>query len=312
MPTEPRQALDKITTGDMSSGGLLKPEQFRRFFKEIQEQSRVLSEARGIPVSAPEGDIPLMGVGSRIMQAVGEGESAEDQTVEQPSVPYQTQKVSIPWEITWEVANETIDDAPEAIRQIFTNQFRRDLEILASVGDESSADAFEAINDGWVTIAEASTDTAAYDHAATDGTAQPISKELFSGMIHTLPRRYRERQDLTFLMGYDQLQGYKEYLTDRSTAAGDAMLLSQESPTGYGYDILAPMGFPADTVMLSNMSNLAWVVQDNVRLKQTTEGQYLVKNDVEAVLNLLAKVDYEVLETEGVCLGSGVEAPTPG
>jgi hypothetical protein len=309
-----QKAIEKITVGDdFSSGGTLAPEEFQQFFKEVREATEVLNQARSIPVSAPESDIPLMGVGSRIMQGVSEGESGTKQTVDQPSVPYKCQKVSIPWEITWEASHETIGNAAESIRQTFRNQFAEDLEILASVGDESSSDAFESINDGWLTISQAASDSASYDHQADDGSGtmvdQPVDKTVFSGMIRKLPRRYREKQDLTFLMGYDQVQAYKEYLTDRSTAAGDAMLLDQETPSGYGYDILAPKGFPAGTALLTNMDNLAYIVEDNVRLKATTQSERNVMNDVEAILNLLAKVDYQVLETEGVCVGTGMKAP---
>lgn len=300
--------LEKVTTSDFSTGGLLSPEQFSDFFEDVQEQGNVLSRARAIPVSADSGDIPRIGVGSRLLQSASEGGSGTKQTVDQPSVSYQTTKVTLPWELTWESVNETIDDAEATIRQVFANQFAADLEILASVGDEASGDAFEAINDGWFTIAQAR-GAANHDHMDGGTTAQPVNNELFESMIDLMGEKYIEGGSPVFLLSHAQKNEYKQFLTDRSTGAGDAMLLTGEEPTPYGYNILTPLGWPDDVAMFTSMQNLVYVLQDDLRVKQTSEGESVVMNDLEAIYNLLAKIDYQILDEAGVVTATNIAAP---
>lgn len=304
---EAAHAMQKVSTGDFTAGGLLEPEEFDDFFRDVQEQSEVLSQARAVSVDAPSGQIPRIDVGSQLIQAVDEAQSAQKQTINQPSVPYQTTKVSLPWEITWETANETIDDAPGATRDLFVNAFSSDLEALASVGD-SSTTGFTAINDGWITIAE-SRGSPTYNHADGGGAAQPVNKALFMNMLQTIEHQYVEQQTLVFLMSFRQKQEYKQYLTDRQTGAGDAMLMTGQEPQPYGHDILCPLSWPDNQVMLTSMSNLAYIVEDDMRMKSTTSSERNVMNDIDSIMNLLAKIDYQVIEENGVVLGNNVAAP---
>lgn len=298
---EAAHAMEKVSTGDFSAGGLLEPEEFDDFFRDVQEQSEVLSQARAVSVNAPSGQIPRIDVGSQLIQAVDEAQSAQKQTINQPSVPYQTQKVSLPWEITWEASNETIDDAPGATRDLFVNAFSTDLEALGSVGDESTT-GFTAINDGWITLA-GSRGSPTYSHAAA------VNKELFMGLLQTIEHQYVEQQTLVFLMSFRQKQEYKAYLTGRNTAAGDAMLMTGEEPNPYGHQILCPLSWPDNTVMLTSMSNLAYIVQDDMRMKTTSSSERNVMNDIDALMNLLAKIDYQIIDGDGLAISTDVTAP---
>lgn len=303
--------LEKITTGDTSAGGTLSPERFEQFFKDVQQQSTVLEQARSVPVSASEGDLPRLGVGTRVMRAVAEGESTSEASMDQPSVHYQTQKVSIPWSLSWESVNETIGDLESALLQAFSRVFASDLEILSSVGDESSTDSFVNINDGWYTLATAAGTSIYYHDDAGDGTgvAQPVDKSLFSGMRNLMPTRFKERQELVFLGSTEQKEAWQEALTDRTTAAGDAMLIQGDEPTPFGLEWLTPLGWPDDRFMLTSMSNLAYVIQDNMRVKSTTQAKENVMNDIEVFVNLLGKVDFQIIESAGIVRAEGVAAP---
>lgn len=302
--------LEKVTTGEMSSGGLLE-ENFEQFFNDVQQQSTVLERARSVPVTASEGDIPRLGVGSRVMRAVNEGESAAENTMEQPSVHYQTQKIAIPWSLTWEAINETIGNLEEQLMSAFATVFASDLEIVASVGDESSTDEFESINDGWYTLATAAGSPIYHHDDAGDGTgtAQPVDKTLFAEMRQLMPTRFKERQQLVFLGSTEQKEAWQEALTDRNTAAGDAMLIQGDEPTPFGLEWLTPLGWPDDRFMLTSMENLAYIIQDDMRVKSTTEAKENVMNDIEVFVNLLGKVDYQIVESAGIVRAEGVAAP---
>lgn len=298
-------AMEKVSSTDFSTGAQLTPEQFSDFMDEVRDQSTVLQQARMVPVDAEAGDIPRVNVGSRLLRAVSEGGSTAKNDITSGDIPYSTSKVSLPWEQTWEANNEIIDNPEATVRRLFINQFGVDLELLASVGDTGSADAFEQIEDGWLTRADARLATShQIDHATA-----AVNKALFSEMVQAMPQRYREQTQPVVLLSDAQKQAYKDYLTDRSTGAGDAMLMTGDEPTPFGYQILTPLGWPDDRAMFTSMENLLYIVQDDMRVKSTADSERNVMNDVERIYNLLAKVDFAIGAEEGVVTARNIAAP---
>ena len=298
-------AMEKVSSSDFSSGAQLSPEQFADFMQQVQEQSTVLQQANMIPVNAESGKLPMVSVGSRLLRAVSEGNSTGKNSINSGDISYATSKVSLPWEQTWEANNEIIANPEAKVRQLFIQQFGVDLEILASVGDTSSADAFESIEDGWLTRADARLATG----NQVDHQTAAINKALFNDMVTAMPQRFREQQTPVIITSDPQKQAYKNYLTDRSTGAGDAMLMTGDEPTPYGYNILTPLGWPDDRAMFTSMENLLYIVQDDMRVKSTADSERNVMNDVERLYNLLAKVDFEIGEADGVVTASNIAAP---
>jgi hypothetical protein len=292
-------AMEKVSSTDFSSGAQLTPEQFEDFMLDVQNQSTVLDQARMLTPTAESGDIPRLSVGTRLLQSVSEGNSVSKQGINSADVSFDTTKVSLPFEQTWESNNEIIDNPEATVRQLFIQQFANDLEILASVGD-TGLSGFEAIEDGWLTIAGSS----GVDHANAS-----IDKSLFSDMRNSMPQRFKERQNLVFLTSYAQKDAFQDYLTDRSTGAGDAMLMNGDEPTPYGMNILTPLGWPDDRAMLTSMENLLYIVQDPLRVKSTDAAERNVMNDIETIYNMLAKVDYQIMESAGVITARNIAAP---
>ena len=295
-------AMEKVSSTDFDSGAQLSPEQFEDFMVDVQNQSTVLDMARTLTPTAESGDIPRLSVGTRLLQSTSEGNSVSKQGINSPDVPFETTKVSLPFEQTWETNNEIIDNPEATIRQLFLRQFANDLEILASVGG-TGASGFEAIEDGWLTLADGGSATdVGHGNAAID-------KSIFQNLINAIPQRFKERQTLVFLGSYEQKDAYKDYLTDRSTAAGDAMLMTGEEPTPYGYEFMTPLGWPDDRLMLTSMQNLIYIVQDPLRVKSTDSSERNVMNDIETIYNMLGKIDYQIMEQAGVATASAIAAP---
>ena len=307
-------AMEKATTADFSEGALLSPEQFEDFMQDAQETPRVLGDAREFTPEAPSGDIPRLDIPPRQLVDVDEAtDPGQEATYDQPDVDYETTKVSIQHEFSWEALNEVIDDPESTIRSMFTDRFGADLEVLASVGD-TSASGFEAIEDGWLTRADARGSPVYHHDDAGDGTgsAQPINTTLFNQMFQELPDKYKDDDgddDLVYLVSLGQKQEYKNFLTDRSTAAGDMMLMSGDEPTPYGRAINSPLGWPDNRAMLTTLDNLGYVIQDRLRTKTTTEAERNVRADIERIMALYAKIDYVVLDEEGIVTADGIAAP---
>ena len=307
--TQNERALEKVTTADFTGAGLLSPEQFDEFFREVQDQSQILGDVRQESVTAPSGELPKIGVGERLLQAANEGTAGTNQNVNTSQIPFQTTKLSLPWELTTESVRETIEGEGTArtIMEMFAAQFAVDLEDLAVNGDETGT-GFVALNDGWLALA-GSRGAPTYDHTDGAGTAQAVNKGLFSSMLQSLDAKYKRDNGLVFLMAQSQKEAFKEYLTDRSTGAGDNMLLTGDEPTPYGYEILCPVNFPEDQVLLTRPNNLMYMIQRDVEMRQATTGSEVTKRDLYAIYNMLAKIDFQIEDENAMVLGSGLAAP---
>lgn len=308
---ENTMALQKATTTDFSQGALLSPEQFNDFMRDVQDSTRFLNQTRMFTPDAPSGDIPRLDIPPQQLQAAAEATApGSDATFDQPDVAFDTTKVTLQHEFSWESVNEVIDDPESTIRSMFARRFGADLEVLGSVGDGSTS-GFTAINDGWLTRA-AARGVANHDHMDAGTAAQPVNTELFNAMLQLMPEKYKaanDEENLVFLVSYAQRQAYKDFLTDRSTGAGDAMLMTGEDPTPFGRELIAPLGWPDDQAMLVDPTNLGYIVQDNLRTKQTTQSERNVRADIETIMAMYAKIDYVVLDEAGVVTASNIAAP---
>lgn len=306
--TQARRSLEKVTTGDFSAGGLLNRQQFQEFFREVQAQAQILNQVRFEDVDAPKGQIDKIGVGERLLRSATEATSGSLNSPDTGKVDYDTEKVELPWEVSVETVEDTIEGegTADTLVELFANQMSVDLEDLGANGDSADADAFVGIADGWVTFAENDTDTNTYDHQNAE-----IDKGLFKDLKMALdPRFRRDASNLRWLMSEDQKEEYKDYLTDRSTSAGDAMLMTGQEPTPLGIPIETPVNWPDNSIMLTPMRNLVWVVQRDVNLRFTDEGEAVVRRDLFGIYNMLARIDYVIEDTNGVGLAQNVASPT--
>lgn len=303
--------LEKVSTNDFSAGGLLSPEQFTEFFMDVQKQSEFLDNVQQMGVTAPSGDVPRMDISAQPFEAVAEGAAPSRQTIDQPSVPFTCSKVGTSWETTWEAVNETIDEAESMARQLFVNRFSVGIERLGSLGGQGGG-GFQSINDGWLTIAESRSETNTYNHADSGGAPQPVNSNLFSSMTQTMPDKFVNSGGLVFILSSDQKQELEENIAETAAQGGDvSYLMSDGDPTPGGHQIYTPLGWPDDTAMMVNPENLLYILQQNdIRIRQTTSGEYVTTHDIDAVYAMFAKLDYQILDAEGVVLGTNIASPT--
>lgn len=303
--SDPNRSLQKVTTGDFGGGGILNREQFEEFFREVQDRNVLLDRVRIQPVDGPKAQIDKIGVGERLIREATEATSGTDQTPNTGSINIDTTKLELPWEVSMETVEDTIEgeQTAQTLLQMFTRQFGVDVEDLGINGDSADAGSFIGIDDGWLTIAN-NRGAPTYDH----GNAA-IDKNVFKETKALLDAKYKRTDDLVFIMSSDQLDEFKDYLTDRSTGAGDAMLMTGEEPTPYGVDVLTPPAWPDGTVMFTDPRNLILAPQREMNLRVTREGEAIVKRDLYAIYNMLARLDFQVEDENAVGLATNIAAP---
>lgn len=297
-----------ITTTTLDTG-VMNRQQANRFIQMVQEQAVLLKKCRVMPVNHPKGQIDKIGVASRILRAPGEGETtASEAAITIGSVNYDTVKVMLRYGITMEAIEDNIEreNLANTIAKIMARQFSVDLEDLAINADTATPDTdpdydFLKVDDGW--IKQGATGTHTYDHGGAS-----INKELFSNVIKTLPNKYR-RPDLVWIMSPDQLEAFKDYLTNRSTPAGDAILLTDKEVRPRGFPVITPPAWPDDQVWLTIPQNLIVVIQRNITVRKTTQSDEVIDKDLYAKYALTARVDFIIEEKDAIARAINVAAP---
>lgn len=280
-----REALAKatITTSD-AAAGLLDPQQARAFLRQIKESDvwgrTIRQEVRG----ASSGEVDKIATGARIIRAATENsDDGYRAGATFATVPYQTAKIRLPWEVTEDVFQENIEGAglEATLTGEMTKQFGLDLSDLEINGDTAAigADApFLNINDG-VLKQVAAANIAGRNINGSLINSGAIHKAHFFEALYAMPNKYRARGGLQWFMSPNRAVAWWEHLSDRASGAGDTLLAGGNAAGRNG-----PLGIPiagdADNpgipmwpdsvIMLGQPRNFVRVVSWQVRKRRVT------------------------------------------
>jgi hypothetical protein len=304
------RAMQKDTIdseGDLS-GGQFPRRLFEEFFEQVQENAELLSLVRTVALEYEQQAIPQIGVGERLMQEVPEGGSVEDdfETADTGQVDLDVTKTVIPYELTQESVEDTVDDVVEILLNKFERQFAADAQELGVAGHESSpstyftgADSFFSIEDGWLAIAEGqdssnridgNSSMAAYDHGVGG-----VNTTLFDETILSLAAKYRrDGVDPVFMMSRDNVQRYKAFLTDKESGLGDMVLMGDSELTPFDYTIVGAHGFPDDKGLFTPPENLIWALRRDVEIDVVQNSDETLERDLFARYALRARHDFQI------------------
>jgi HK97 family phage major capsid protein len=289
-----RDALNKATITTTGVGtGLLDPDRGRAFIRALKDAGRLAPLLTQDVRTAATGVVDKLATGARILRAATE--NADDgyrvgATFSQ--VPYTTRKVRLPWEITEDALHENIsgEGLEGTMLDEMTTQFAIDLEDLEVNGDTAAGagadQSFLQINDGILKLIT----TAAVSGRNLNGASVnsgALSKDHFFDALYALPNKYRNSGNLRWIMSPNRHIGWWEGLTNRATAAGDALLLARGGAADgpLGIPILEVPAMPDGTILLSNPKNFHRVISWQVRRRRVT-------GDTDATLAALDKRFY--------------------
>ncbi|WP_323192410.1 phage major capsid protein [Halostella sp. PRR32] len=289
-----KDSLQKVTTGDLGTGGTLPREMFDEFFTEVQENAELLDRVRTVPVGQSDTRIPKIGVGERLRRAQGEDSTQNESGVNTDYVDIDCEKGSVYWSLTRETVEENPEreDLANTILSLMSQQWAVDTEDLGVNGDESDADAFINQNDGWLTIASAR-GMPTYSHTDGSGNAQPVRSDLFHNAIQTMEDKY-ERMDPIFVMSNSQVQQYSFHLTERESGLGDSVLFGDSELTPFDYDVLGLPTMPDTEALFTPAQNLIYALRYDVRVDVLSESDETFDNDLFAKYKIVGKDDFEI------------------
>jgi len=273
-----REALAKatITTADVTYG-LLEPQAARAFVRKIKERTTLSNSIRTRMVRASSGSIDKVSVASRIIRKATENtDDGYRVGASFDTADYQTVKVRLPWEVTEDTLHENIEGEgfENTLVDEMTTQFALDLEDLEINGDTASGDPFVSINDGLLKLATVGNGAHVIDGALING--GNISKAHFFEAYRQFPHRLRAGLggELRWLASPAQVTNWWESLTDRATAAGDAVLEGRvdaaRGPLGIPFMGDGIPSMPDTVMLLTAPRNLVRIISWELRKRRVT------------------------------------------
>ena len=309
-----------VTTGPNAvnptgvAGGILNPEQARRFIDYVWDGSVLAKDGRKVTMRANTMEIEKVNVGERVIraasQALGEYTNAGATFTK---VELTTKKIRLDWEVSTESLEDNIEGGAleDHLVRMMTSAFANDIEDLAINGD-GGADPFLGIMNGFVNQVTTGGDA---HEAVVTVSGNAWTPETMQQIIYALPRKYRAvKSNLKFYAGTDTFAGIvasNGTLADAIAAAFDPRVAgTSERRENYlsgagqtlgganvtrvlGIDVMEVPYYPADYVDLTFPQNRVWGFQRDI----TVNREYKAKKDtIEYTVFVRLGITWEELD----------------
>lgn len=310
MATDPRSIVSKADIAVQNlidDGGYLNTIQANTFLRMVQEQPTLTNQVRFVGMNAPSMEINKIGFGSRILKAAptaGTALSAANRSAPSTEqITLTTKKVIAEVHIPYDVLEDNIErgSLEDTIMAQITERISLDLEELMLLADSASGDAFLALHNGVIKLAQSHV----VDYT---GTSDNITKAIFKAGLRTMPNKYlRNRSALRFFVSPNVEIEYADYLANRTTILGDTRIESNYaglmSPFGIPMQALALM--PDSTYIFTNPKNIILGVQRDVMIESDRDIRTQV---LIIVVTMRVAIQYEEEDAVVKCIGLAPDA----
>jgi hypothetical protein len=238
-----------------TNGGLLQPEQANAFIDMILDEPTIVKQSRVVKMEKPEMWINRLGFGSRILRAARTTGSANDDGSNDRYVrkadraaPTTSQIQLTSSEIIAEVRlpYELLEDNIEGqsveahIMRLIAQRAALDLEEWALWADTADADAYMALQDGWLKRATA--------HVA-DNLSAGMNPDLVADALLALPQKYlRYLPQMKGFISVANTIRYRQNVSQRQTGFGDSALQGAIPLVAHGLQLEGAPMLAADNI----------------------------------------------------------------
>lgn len=300
-----------IALSDLASAGGLLPEQADQFIRTLIDSPTLLNVCRVVPMRSPSQKINKIGFGSRILRpgtsatalaagdrskpTLGQIELNTKEVIAEVHIPYDVMEDNIERALaaTNGASNAAQGGLHSTIVQLIGERAALDLEELALLGDTASADAYLALQNGWLKLSTS--------HTVNAGSAA-ISRALLKNGVKAMPDKYlRDRAALLQMVSVDNETELRELYAARATALGDAQSTGASPLFIHGSRVVAVPMMPGANGLFTNPNNLIFGVQRQVSIE--------FDKDIRArtyVIVLTARVAVQIEEEDAVVKYYGI------
>jgi HK97 family phage major capsid protein len=281
-------ALADLTTG----GGMLLPDQAKRFMRMLTVQSKLLGMVTFVPMNSPKQQYPRIKLGGRILRPGREGTAVATVDRVKPDLSFIELDAKLfkgEVRLTDEVLEDNIErgDLRQTVMELIADGVARDMEEIAILGNTTSPDPFLAVMDGLLVQVRSH---------VVDAAGGPVAKQLFTDMLKAMPAEHlRDKSVMRFLSSIDVDSNYRNLLADRATAAGDKFL-ETDAPIVVSGVPLAPIPlFPENLGPQNNQSAIILTNPKNVYVGMWRQIRIESARDIsEGALKVVVTVRFDV------------------
>jgi hypothetical protein len=278
-------------------GGILAPEQARRFIDYVWDATVLAKDGRRVTMRANTMEIEKVNVGERVIRAAAQADSTYTNAgATFTKVELTTKKIRLDWEVSTESLEDNIEGGAleDHLVRLMTNAFANDIEDLAINGDGSTG-SFLSIMEGFVHKVTDGSDAHEAIVTVSDDAWTPA---VMQDIILAMPRKYRAiKSNLKFYAGTDAFQGIVTNNGTLADAVAEAIAgmtpgSTQANRQNYldgvgqtlggarttrvlGVDVMEVPYYPADYVDLTFPANRVWGFQRDI----TVNREYKPKKD---------------------------------
>jgi hypothetical protein len=325
-----RELVEKATIAadQLAAAGKLNPMQSDKFIDFVIDVTKLRNVVRVVKFRNEEANIDKIGVGKRV--AVPKAEATDPgvrRGVSTSKVTLKPVEIMVPFEIsdTFGEINIEGEDVKEHIVKMMATQLANDIEDLYINGNLLGPAAFEddifiggsstqvvkdsylGLTDGWWKLAQGAT--------VVDAEGDDISSQLFSDMLNAMPEKFkRDRSQLRFLSATDIEQNFRNKVSTRATAGGDAALSTTQNLTPFGVE-LVPVPLLGRTPKIVEHVTLTGTTPVALTFKPIVDGSEIVTLDTlgsTPVTPYIEGTDYNMDYPNGtIARDAGGALPTP-
>lgn len=304
-----------ISSALFSTGGRLPPEVADTFIDYLVEFQVALSRCQTRRMMGPEGHTDELTIASRRIRKATEGvEPSDSNAIGTKRRTLTTVEVIWAESITLTFLEDNVERAGAEghIARMLATQFGNDLNDLAWNGDQAdTADAFRAINNGWITIMQGDSEVNDVDFSDTailSNTAlETDATSMLKAMSLAVPNKFKALPDLVYWTPVRFAEEFADQLSVRETGLGDSVIVGGFPAMRYfGRQVIAEPHLydeNADKAVLTPARNLVFGIQRQMTVESEWKPR---KRSVEYTIT--ARADYELGTGSAVVLGSNLPA----
>jgi len=309
------------------------------FLERMQKEVNILGLADTMTIPRLEMEVPQFGVpilsGS---QRGEEGSRTSNSAVESGAVKFNAtdKQYYILVEPTRDALKNTHygpDQFGDYIVDQFVQRWANDVGIIgiragASSGDlqstysEVGSSTLDDTWDGWIARAEddtqsddgSSTRIGLEDTGSSELSSMPVydqanaapDTQMFNEGIQTLDSRYRDPDDVVWMMSPDKVQEYVFSLTEREDPLGSAVVMGDSDITPFSYDVVGINEWPDEYAMLTNPENLKFGLFEEMELDQTTDTDKVHEDRLHSRNWMEGQFDFQIAEMQAGVLVTNI------
>ena len=294
-------------------GGILAPEQARRFIDYVWDATVLAKDGRRVTMRANTMELEKVNVGERVIRAAAQADASYTNAgATFTKVELTTKKIRLDWEVSTESLEDNIEGGAleDHLVRLMTNAFANDIEDLAINGDGTTGD-FLSIMEGFVFKVTDGSDAHEAIVSVTDDAWTPA---VMQDIVLAMPRKYRAiKNNLKFYAGTDAFQGIVKNNGTLADAIAEALgnngntqantqsyldgvgqtLGGARTTRVLGIDVMEVPYYPADYVDLTFPANRVWGFQRDI----TVNREYKPKKDtIEYTVFVRFGIQWEELD----------------